>query len=285
MNTIGLLLEGGAMRSIFTAGVLDCFLDREFYVPNIISTSAGAYAGLNYISRQRGRTVQTNIDTMKKGDQYIGLRTFIRTKGNLFDMDKLFDQYPNQLYPYDYDRFFKSEVRFQVSTSDCLNGKAVYFDEFGDRKRLMNIMRASNSLPLISRVVEIDGVPMMDGGMMDPIPIFKAIQEKWDKLIVVLTQREGYRKKSRSFYVGILKILYRRFPNFLKAIEERPKKYNQALEMVEQLAKEKKIFVIWPTIPPVGNNTTNVDKLMEFYQHGYEMCDENFDSMMQYINA
>lgn len=285
MQNTGLLLEGGAMRSIFTAGVLDCFLDKDFYIPNIITTSAGAYAGMNYISRQRGRTVTTNVDTFRKGDKYIGLKTFFKTHGNLFDMDKLFDLYPNKLYPYDYDAFYNSGIHFQVSTTDCVNGKAVYFEDFGDRKRLMDIMRASNSLPLISRVVYVDGVPMLDGGMLDPIPIRRALQEKWDKIVVVLTQQPGYRKKDRSFYVAVLKLLYRRFPNFLREVEGRPQKYNMAVELVEQLEREKKIFVLQPTVKPVSNKTTDPNKLTEFYQHGYETCKEKFEELMHYLNS
>lgn len=274
----GLLLEGGAMRSIFTAGVLDCFLDKEFFVPNVLTTSAGAYAGINYISKQKGRVLETNVKTLETKEKYIGLKTFFRT-GNLFDMERLFDRFPNQLFPFDYEEFYSSDIHFSVSTTDCQKGEAVYYSEFRDNVQLMNIMKASCSLPLISKVVDVDGVPMMDGGMIDPIPIYKAVNDGWNKIIVVLTQKRNYRKSPNSMYGGLIKLFYGKYPNFLNKLKERPARYNDAIETIARLEEEGRVLVISPNLQPVANNSTNIPKLIEFYRHGYELAEEKFEQI------
>lgn len=281
----GLLLEGGAMRGMFTAGVLDYFLDSGMQFKNIMTTSAGAYAAMNYIAGQRGRCLKTSVEPFQRGEGFIGLKTFFSSGGNLFDMNKLFEEYPNHEYPFDYDAFFKSDVYLQVSTTNCVTGKAEYFDEFGDAKRLMSVMRASNSLPLISQIVPVDGVPMLDGGMIDPIPIYRALEDKWDKIVVVLTQKKDYRKNAKSLYSGILHLLYRQYPEFLCALKGRPRRYNAALEIIAEMEQQGRIFAIYPEVKPVKNNETNPEKLLSFYQHGYQCMKDKMHQLNKYLEG
>jgi len=280
-DTTGLLLEGGALRSVFTAGVLDYFMDENFYVPNVIAVSAGAYAGLNYIAKQRGRTAETNIEPFRS-HSYVGLRTFLKT-GELFDMKLLFEKFPNSEKPFDYDAFMNSNQKFLMSTVNCETGLPVYYDTFEDKDQLMKITRASNSLPFVSKKVEIDGVPMVDGGMYDAIPIDKALEEGVEKIIVIFTRTDEYRKVKRHLYMFLLHIIYHRFPNFIKMVESRPKRYNDAIEKISRLEQEGKAFVIRPKTKPVLNNETNPDKLYAFYHHGYECAKNCFEDLKRFV--
>ncbi|MCL2254368.1 MAG: patatin family protein, partial [Lachnospiraceae bacterium] len=255
LKNCGIVLEGGAFRSVFSAGVLDFFLDNDFYIPNIVTLSAGAYAALNYVSRQPGRLIRTNIDPLRK-KRYLGLGTYIRT-GNFFDMDFMFNKMPNELEPFDYDTFFASDQRLVMHTTNCQTGKAIYYDDFGDKNRLMNICRASNSMPFITTIVNIDGNPMLDGGMYDAIPIKKAIDDGNEKIIVVYTRTKEYRKKTRKFYLFMIKIVYRKYPEFIKVISQRADRYNETLDLIDKLEKEGKVYIIRPEHKPVRNHETD----------------------------
>ena len=283
-DKIGLLLEGGAMRSLFSAGVLDFLLEEQIHIPYVLAVSAGAYAGLNYVSKQKGRAVEAVVKPLQE-KKFIGLGTFFKT-GNLFDMDLLFDKVPNELCPFDYDTFFRSEKQFITSAVDCLSGQAQYFKSFKDPSELMNICRAANSLPLISRIVPVKGRPMLDGGMADAIPIQKAEEEGWNKILVVLTRDKSYRKKpTGDFYIHLLHILYRKYPKFLDLIKERAERYNQALDRVEELEKQGRAMVIRPTALTIKNAETNVNVLMTYYRHGYESAKERKEEIATFLSA
>lgn len=279
----GILLEGGAMRSIFTAGVLDFFLEQGLRIPNVLAISAGAYAGMNYVSEQKGRVVESNIRYLEK-EKYIGLRTFFRT-GFLFDMDLLFDRMPKQLHPFDFQRFFASESRFMTSTVNCNTGEAVYYDSFRDNDHFLKVCRAANSLPLLARIVEIDGEPMLDGGMADAIPIRQALLEGWKKIIVVLTREKGYYKKPGGPYVKAIQKVYAKYPAFIKMVEERYQRYNEALEIIDELERQNKAFVIRPSGMRVSNRECNVPKLLAYYEHGQKKARECFTGLLKFLGC
>jgi len=283
LKNSAIVLEGGAFRSIFSAGILDYFQDQDFYIPNIVTLSAGAYMALNYVSKQKGRVVRTNIETLRK-TRYLGLGTYFRT-GNLFDMNFLFDKLPNELEPFDYDTFFSSDLRLVMHVTNCETGKAIYYDEYGDKKRLMDICRASNSMPFITTIVNIDGQPMLDGGMYDAIPIEKAIADGNEKIIVVFTRTKDYRKKSRWFYLLMVRLVYRKFPEFIKTVTQRSERYNETIELIERLEKEGKVYIIRPEEKPVKNHETNPDKLLKFYNHGYELAKEKFQEIKDFLGC
>lgn len=281
MEKTGLVLEGGAMRSLFSAGVLDYFMEKGLNIPTTVTVSAGAYAAINYLSGQIGRTVQTNIEPFYK-ESYVGVKTFLK-KGTLFDMEKLFDIFPNKEYPFDYDAFFASDKKLVMTTTNCITGEAIYFDEYGDKDRMMKICQASNSLPFIARIVEIDGIPMLDGGMADAIPVNKAVDMGLNKLVLIMTRRPDYRKKTSLWYLTNIAIVYHRFPEFVKAVRRRANVYNQSVEMVEQLEREGKAFVIRPLIKPIKNNETNPEKLRAFYEHGKDVARAQFEDLMKFL--
>lgn len=283
-NHTGILLEGGAMRSVFSAGVLDFFLDKNIQIDNILAISAGAYAGMNYASGQRGRVPDAIIHPLKEY-KYLGLSTFLR-KGTFFDMDYLFDEIPRTLSPYDYNNFQAFPGRFITSVINCLTGETQYYENFHDQEELFTICRAANSLPLIARITDIDGMPMLDGGMADAIPIEKALKEGWKKIIVVFTRDSSYRKKlKKDLYMKLIHIIYRKYPNFLKRIEDRAQRYNDAIEKVIELEKQGRAFILRPTKMTVGNNESNVDKLMQYYNHGYETAGEKCEELIRFLES
>ena len=283
-KSVGLLLEGGAMRGIFSAGVLDYLLEKEVKIPNVLAISAGAYAGMNYASGQRGRVIEAVIKPLKEY-KYLGPRTFFR-KVTFFDMDYLFKEVPKTKCPYDFKAFREFDGRFIVSTVNCETGKNVYYEEFPDEDTFFTICQAANSLPLIAKITQIDGSPMLDGGMADAIPVWKALEEGWDKLVVVFTRDASYRKKPRSgFYIRMIRLVYRKYPKFLELIENRSERYNDALDKVAELEKEGKAFVLRPTKITVGNSESNVKKLMKYYQHGYDTAAERFDDLQKFLES
>ena len=260
-NSIGIVLEGGAMRSVFSAGILDFLMEKGVQIPNVLAVSAGAYAGMNYVSGQKGRLVESVVDPLLEYC-YMGPKVFFK-KGTFFDMDYLFEEVPQKKSPFDFETFRSYQGRFITSTVDINKGEAVYHEKFRDEQHFFRVCKAANSLPLIAKVTFIDGIPMLDGGMADAIPIEKALEEGWRKIIVVLTREASYCKKEKvNPYLAATKWVYHKYPKFLELIEGRAKRYNDAIETIGRLEKEGRAFVLRPTSVVVGNNETNVNKLM-----------------------
>ncbi len=271
-NETALVLEGGGMRGVFTCGVLDCFMDHQIRFPYTIGVSAGACNGLSYISRQRGRAKYSNIDLLDKYN-YIGLRHLLR-KRNIMDFDLLFTEFPEHILPYDYDAYFSSPERYEMVTTNCLTGEANYFEEKSDKKRLIDIVRASSSLPFVCPITYVDDIPMLDGGIVDSIPLQRAMDEGYASYVVVLTRNKGYRKETKD--IRVPSFIYRKYPRIREALNNRSLCYNKQLEMVEALEKEGRVQVIRPLEPVnVDRIERNVNKLTTFYEEGYR-CAEAF---------
>lgn len=281
MNQTGIVIEGGAMRSVFAAGVLDFFMDKGIEVPNVLAVSAGAYAGMNYVSGQRGRAVDAVIKPLNE-ERYLGFQTFLK-KGTFFDMDYLFDVVPRLRAPFDFEAFKNSAKRFIINTTNCLTGQCVYYESFESQEQFWRICRAANSMPFISKISQIDGVPMLDGGMADALPVARALEEGWEKLIIILTRKSDYRKKYRLFYMTMLRLFYHKYPEFVKTVANRANKYNASLDQIEQLEKEGKALVFRPWKLAVENNESNVDTLMEYYQHGYEEAEDRAQEIADFL--
>lgn len=266
-NQTGLVLEGGGMRGVFTCGVLDYLMDRNIRFPYTIGVSAGACNGLSYMSRQRGRAKYSNIDLLEKYN-YIGLRHLLK-KRNILDFDLLFTEFPEHILPYDYDAYFSSPERFVMVTTNCLTGEANYFEEKQDKNRVIDIVRASSSLPIVCPIAYVGGIPMLDGGIVDSIPLQHAIDEGYKNNVVVLTRNRGYRKESKD--IKIPSFVYRKYPKIREALSHRCAVYNAQLEMVERMEDEGKIVVIRPQKPVVVDRIErDIQKLTDFYQEGYE---------------
>ena len=268
-NNTGLVLEGGGLRGVFTCGVLDCFMDYGIRFPFAVGVSAGACNGLSYMSGQRGRAKSSNIDLMEK-HHYIGLK-YLLTQRNIMDFKLLFEDFPERIIPYDYDAYFSNPARFVMVTTNCLTGKAEYFEEKSSSKRVMDIVRASSSLPFVSPITYVDGVPMLDGGIVDSIPVRYALSQGYERLVVILTRNKGYRKQNSEMRAA--KVFYRKYPNLQKALSQRNAVYNQTMDLIERLEDEGRITVIRPIRPvEVGRMEKDTAKLTMLYQEGYDIA-------------
>lgn len=263
----GLILEGGGMRGVFTSGVLDNLMDRGIRFPYTIGVSAGACNGISYMSEQRGRAKYCNIDLLEKY-RYIGLKHLL-LKGNIMDFDLLFRRIPEELYPYDYERYATQEGVFEMVTTSCKSGKPCYFNEKHDAQRIIEIVRASSSLPFVSPIAYVDGEPMVDGGVSDSIPLLRARELGYNNNIVVLTRNKGYRKPEKETKVPPL--FYRKYPALREAIRSRNAIYNKQISLVEELEEQGKLIVLRPERPIVVDRMErNTQKLIDLYDEGYE---------------
>ena len=270
-NNTGLVLEGGGLRGVFTCGVLDCFMDHGIRFPFTVGVSAGACNGLSYMSGQRGRARSSNIDMMEK-HHYVGFKYLI-TQGCIMDYKLLFEDFPEKIIPYNYDAYFSNPDRFVMVTTNCLTGEAEYFEEKSSSERVMSIVRASSSLPFVSKITYVDGVPMLDGGIVDSIPVQYALDQGYEKLVVILTRNKGYRKKEGK--MRIAKAFYRKYPELQKALSVRNIRYNQTMDLIEKLEAEGRITVIRPIRPiEVGRIEKDTTKLAALYQEGYEVAEQ-----------
>ena len=264
-----LVLEGGGLRGVFTCGVLDCFMDHGIRFPFIVGVSAGACNGLSYMSGQRGRAKSSNIDLMGEY-KYVGMK-YLLTQGCIMDYKLLFEDFPEKIIPYDYEAYFANPTRFVMVTANCLTGKAEYMEEKASSERVMSIVRASSSLPFVSKITYVDGIPMLDGGIVDSIPLEYAFSQGYEQAVVVLTRNRGYRKKESSMKMA--KVFYRRYPALQKALSQRNAVYNRTMELVESLEDQGRIIVIRPQKPvQVGRMEKDTAKLTELYEEGYEVA-------------
>lgn len=269
----GLVLEGGGMRGVFTCGVLDNFMDRGIRFPYTIGVSAGACNGLSYMSGQRGRARYSNIDLLEKYN-YIGLKHLLK-KRNIMDFDLLFHDFPEHILPYDYDAYFRCPERYVMVTTNCETGEANYFEEKRSRERVIDIVRASSSLPFVCPIAYVDGVPMLDGGIVDSIPLMRARRDGFTRNVVVLTRNRGYRKETKDIHIP--SFLYRKYPKVREALSRRCRVYNEQLELVERMEDEGAIVVIRPQKPVVVDRIErDISKLTALYEEGYE-CAAGFE--------
>ena len=262
----GLILEGGGMRGVFTCGVLDNLMDRGVRFPYTIGVSAGACNGLSYMSGQRGRAKYSNIDLLDKY-HYVSLRHLI-FKGNIMDFDLLFDEFPNRIIPYDYPAYAACHERYEMVTTSCRTGRACYFEEKNDPERIIDIVRASSSLPFVSPISYVDGEPMLDGGIADSIPLERAQSLGFDNNLVVLTRNKGYRKSSKP--TSVPPFFYRHYPHLREAIRRRNEVYNHQIELVERLEAEGRLTVLRPEKPiTVSRIERDSRRLSDLYDEGY----------------
>lgn len=270
-GAVGLVLEGGGMRGVFTSGVLDCFLDHDITFPYCASVSAGACNGLSYMSKQRGRAKKSNIDLLQKY-RYIGMK-YLWTQHSILDREFLYDKLPHELLPFDYAACFANPMEFEMAVTNCLTGKAEYLTDRSSETRLIQIAKATSSLPYVCPVVWVDHKPMLDGGIVDSIPVERAMAKGYALNVAVLTRNRGYRDTGRD--IKNPPYIYRRFPRLRLALSKRHALYNRQLELVENLEDEGRLLAIRPKRPlEVGRLESNIDRLTALYEEGYECAEE-----------
>ncbi|MGN0243252.1 MAG: patatin family protein [Lachnospiraceae bacterium] len=277
----GLILEGGASRGVFTAGALDYLMEQDCYFPYVVGVSAGSCNAIDYVSKQIGRTRDCMI-AKEKPDKYETLKRVVRTKC-LFDMDALFDEYPKKTYPFDFKTYQNSKQTCEIVVTNCRTGRAEYMEEKQDFDRLLQICRASCSIPVFSPMVDLDGIPYLDGGLADSVPIIHSIKRGVKRNVVILTRNSGYRKKIKRSTALLYHKKYKEYPKLIQTMYYRAIRYNHTYDYLDKLEKEGKVFILRPDIPEVSRTETDYDTLMTFYQHGYDSMKKRYDEMRKFI--
>ena len=270
MERVGLILEGGGMRGLYTVGVTDCLLTHGILLRDVYGVSAGACQGCNYLAGQigRGERVWTNYLNDKR---YCSVYSLIHT-GDLFGAEMCYDIIPNRLDPYDYDAYRRNGGRLTIVVTNCLTGQAEYHRP-EDLRGAMEIVRASASLPLVSNMVNVGGVPCLDGGVADPIPLARSIADGHGRNVVILTRQAGYRKEPDSA-LRLYELRYRRYPALVEALRTRHERYNAALDLVEAEEKAGRAFVFRPeTKPDVGRVEKDAEKLRALRKTGFDQAE------------
>ena len=277
---IGLVLEGGAMRGMYTAGVLDTFLDKDFWVDGIISVSAGALFGVNYPSRQKERAIRYNKKFISD-KRYISFKSLVRT-GNIVNKDFAFYEVPFKYDVFDNKTFKESDIDFYVAVTNLQTAQAEYvklIDPLGQ----MEVLRATSAMPYVSRPVEIDGIPYLDGAIVDSIPVEQMQMLGYDKIIVILTRTLDYRKSKPMTWIA--KWFYRRYPHFSDALNQRYAMYNRQVENVIKLAEKGDIFVIRPSVDlKIKRIEKDPNKLQAMYELGMKDMQLQWKNLLDYLN-
>ena len=276
----GLILEGGGMRGVYTAGVLDFFIDNNLYFSDIYGVSAGACHMCSYISQQKERAYRVNVDYLEDKN-YCSMYSLLTT-GDLFGAEMCYDKIPNELDPYDYEAFGRYKGNAYAVVTNIETGKAEYI-RMEDMHKDIIAIQASASLPLVSKNVYINGVPCLDGGVADAIPIMKSLQDGNKKNVVIMTKEVGYRRKPSSNMTAI-RLRYRKYPELVKDMERRHIVYNKTLDFLEEHEKKGHIFVIRPKEDcGVGRIEKDKDKLRTLYQMGYDDAKASFEDLKKYL--
>ena len=281
LSKVGLVLEGGGMRGVYTAGVLDCFLDEGILFHDVIGVSAGACNAVSYISNQKGRNLKVNTEYI--GDKrYLSLNNLLK-EGSLFGMNFVFKDIPDELVPFDYDAYFKSPAKLTIVTTNCETGEAEYLD--GTNKELVNeYLKASSSIPMFAPIVEIEGKKFLDGGTADAIPIQHSINKGNKKNVVVVTRNIDYIKKPEPFK-AIYSRKYKGYPKMIQTIDKRHEVYNKTLNTLKELEQQGEVLVIRPSKPiTIGRFEKDRSKLEELYHNGYEDAKNAIEKIKTYCS-
>ena len=264
----GLVLEGGGMRGVFTSGVLDAFMKHELYFPYVVAVSAGALNGLSYMSRQPRRARYSNIDLLKKYD-YLSLKHLIR-RGSIFDPNLLYERFPNEILPFDYEAYRRNPAVFEMVTTNCLTGRPCYLTEKEDDRRMITIAKASSSLPYVAQMTFVDGVPMLDGGIVDSIPVVRAIDRGYSPNVVVMTRNRGFRSTEPEFKVP--RLFYKEYPRLRVVLSHHVEAYNEQLALLERMEEWGEVVCIRPERPlEVDRMCRDVKKLEALYEEGFQL--------------
>ncbi len=277
--SVGLVLEGGAMRGMYTAGVLDIFMDYEIAVDGIVGVSAGVLFGVNYPSKQRGRVLRYNKQ-FARDPRYMGWKSFLTT-GNIVNKDFAFYTVPQKLDVFDEEAFEQSGIDFYATLTDVETGKPEYvklnhlFDE-------MEVLRATSAMPLVSKIVEVNGKKYLDGGVSDSIPVNKCKELGYDKVIVVLTRPLEYRKKPVKAFP--YKMVYGKYKEFVDTALNRHQNYNDTVERIVDMENKKEIFVIRPSrTVDIKRIERDENKLQEMYDLGVEDCKACMEELKRFL--
>ena len=275
-------LEGGSLRGLFTAGVLDALLDNEVYIEYVNGVSAGSMNGMNYISRQRGRSKRINLKYLHD-KRYISYKNMFKSR-QIFNFDFLFDDISNKYDIFDWESFNDKTKKYEVVATDVITGESKFFDK-NNCNDIISAVKASASMPVMSKMIDVEGRKYLDGGISTSIAYKRAFDVGYSKAIVVLTREEGYRKKPvNKINESIYKRYFKPLPNLVEKLMTVPERYNNMQEEMEELAKERKLLIIRPqnkvTVQRLEHSSVKLEKL---YNEGYEVGSKNIENIKNFI--
>lgn len=279
----GLVLEGGAMRGMFSAGVMDVLMENGIEFDGIAGVSAGAVFGCNYKSKQIGRTIRYNMKYIRD-PRYCSLRSLIKT-GDMFGKDFCYNKIPNKLDPFDNNTFINNPVEFYVTLTDINTGKAFYKRIDSADEKGLEYMRASASMPLVSNPVKIENEEYLDGGIADSIPLEFLVNKGFDKNLVILTQPKGYIKKKNSLF-PLMKLTLKKYPKLIEAMANRHILYQSQVKYAEEAEENGTAFIIRPSEKlPIGRLEKNPETLKKVYDLGREEAVKNLKKIKEYLKV
>lgn len=277
----GLVLEGGAFRGLFSAGVLDYLIEKKLVFDYVVGVSAGAGNQLNFISGQEGRTKK--IIQAEGNDAYFGVKQMCKS-GKMLDLDKMTFEFAHNQYPFDFDSYNNSEVEGELVVINCETGKAEYIKKTSNTERMLTAAKASCSVPFLCKPVEIDGKYYLDGSIADSIPVQRAVENGCDRILVVLTKRPDDSPTDFKKYKAIMGRYKKQYPGLYEALLTRTDTYSEQTKLLNELVDEGKVFLIRPEIQNISKFEKDKNKQEEFYQHGYDIMKSNYDKLVKFLS-
>ena len=282
MINAALVLEGGSLRGMFTCGVLDTFLEEQIEFCYVNGVSAGGMNGMNYISKQIGRSLEINSKYLHD-KRYISFKNMVRNR-LLFNFDFLFGELSQNLVPYDFDAFYASPQKYEVVATRCRTGKPEYFEK-SECKDILKAIQASASIPIMSKMIDVDGRKYLDGGVSLPIAYERAFELGYDKVVVILTREQGYRKKQLDrFMLRGYEHYFEPLPELLEALKAVPDRYNRMQEEMDRLEQQGRLFIIRPEFPvKVSRVEQDMHKLEALYHEGQRIGRDKLKQLTEYL--
>lgn len=277
----GLILEGGAIRGIFTAGILDCLLDNGIEFPYVSGVSVGVSNASGFMSRQRGRSKK--VLTHENTHSFFGMPSFIRT-GKMVDLDECIINYAMKNFPYDFETYHKNKNIWEIVVVNCETGKAEYVQNLADDMETLNYCIASCSLPFICKPKYLNGKYYMDGSLADSLPVQRALDSGCDKILIVLTKAEIHEATDYKKLKLLVNLFYKRkYPKLAEVILNRKEQYEQQMQQIEQLEREGRAMIIRPEKTTVGHFENNRKKLENCYNDAYKLMEDKLDELKAFM--
>ncbi|MBD1371762.1 patatin family protein [Hazenella sp. IB182357] len=281
MQNVGLILQGGGMRGVYTSGVLDFFMENQLFFPYVVAVSAGACNAAAYLSRQPGFGRRMYLDHLQSSKSVSLMRWF--TKKSVFHMDFIFEEIPTKIDPLDFDTLFNAKEQLWVGTTDCETGKSLFFNH-RQCKQIFQVVKASCSLPIITPIVEYEGRKLLDGGIAEPIPIEKSLIDGNEFHVIVLTSQFEYLKRpliNRWF----LSFFYAQYPELVQALIDHHEKFLKNIKRIQQLEQQQKAFIIRPSVHISLSSIHNQrQKLTSLYEMGYHDAKQQFSQLANWLH-
>lgn len=281
MENAALVLEGGAIRGIFSAGVLDFLMEKKVQFPYVASVSAGTCCAMSYLSGQLGRTRACMMPDPET--RYYGLQQ-LRESGKLMDLRKIFLEYPYGRFPFDFPAYFASGMEHEIVVTDRADGQPRYLKEPSDEYRLSMAAMASCSIPVLNAPVELDGRFYYDGGVGDSIPVGRALAKGYGKVVAVLTRRTGVYPRVGAKAQAAYRVFFRQHPQFRDALLSRPDRYRAQVTLLNRLEAQGRAFLVRPLEPELPHLEKNPELAASYYRHGYTRMAALWPDLQAFLN-